>query len=170
MGLRAKTTTAAINSGGGSSKHANSNNNCKFLNGGKKLNKNLLQQQNSTTSMDKKLSPTSPTSNKLLAKVLQPPCLNCKTAVSETTCCQITSIRTTYRSNSTSALIPSCTAAGNTALPSSSSNCMRPQTLNVHNYHDTPADHTQLFLGYVFLNFIILFFVLFYVFFMIYLI
>ncbi|XP_046801258.1 uncharacterized protein LOC111676490 isoform X2 [Lucilia cuprina] len=143
MGLRAKTSTAAVNSNSGS-KHNASANNCKFLNGGKKLN----NRSNTTTKQTAVVTPA--TTGSLLNKVVLP-CLNCKTALAETTCCSITSIRTTYRSSSTSALLNTAATASSSSSssPFMSSNSMRPQTLNVHNYHETPADHTQLFLGEV---------------------
>ncbi|KAM7351374.1 NDT-like domain-containing protein raw isoform 2-T4 [Cochliomyia hominivorax] len=150
MGLRAKTTaTTTMNSGG--SKHSSNANNCKFLNGGKKLNKTLLQQQHQINANKPSVAAVSPTSNILLTKIMSP-CSNCKTSVAETTCCSITSIRTTYRSNSSSALLSRSAANPSSTLPSTSSSqssSMRPQTLNVHNYHETPTDHTQLFLGEV---------------------
>ncbi|XP_065358274.1 uncharacterized protein raw isoform X3 [Calliphora vicina] len=146
MGLRAKTTTAAVNSsGGGGSKHTAATNNCKFLNGGKKLNKNLIVHQ--PQSPTKQTAATPATTAALLTKVVSP-CLNCKTAVAETTCCSITSIRTTYRSSSTSALLTTA-AASSSSSSSPLSSSMRPQTLNVHNHLETPTDHTQLYLGEV---------------------
>ncbi|KAL9928411.1 NDT-like domain-containing protein raw isoform 2-T8 [Glossina fuscipes fuscipes] len=65
-----------------------------------------------------------------LAKQLQP-------IANRETRCSITSIHstTTYRSNSSSALL--------------TTNNMRPQTLNVHNRRQNPTDHTQSFLGEV---------------------
>lgn len=142
MGLRAKTTTAAVNSSGGGSKHTAATNNCKFLNGGKKLNKNPIHQPQTPT---KQTAVTPATTVALLTKVVAP-CLNCKTAVAETTCCSITSIRTTYRSSSTSALLTTAATSSSSSSPLSSS--MRPQTLNVHNHLETPTDRSW------FLNFI----------------
>lgn len=147
MGLRAKTSSsAAVNSHGGGSKLSIASGNCKFLNGNKKHNKSLMPMQNTTKQSGNKTSSSSSSAANLMSKVL-PPCLNCKSAVAETTCCSITSIRTTYRSSSTSALLTTAAAASSSSSPSS---CMRPQTLNVHNHLETPTDHTQLFLGYVF--------------------
>lgn len=119
MGLRAKTAASTtLNSTPVSAKH-------KLLNGARKFNKSFSR-----------------SSSGISVGTPSPPCLSPtgKLGSTDATCSFTTStICTTFRSSSTSALFAASLAAN-----------MRPQTLNVHNHQQTPADHTQLFLGYVY--------------------
>lgn len=140
MGLRAKSASTSLNANNKQQQVQN----CKFLNGNKRCNNKSMPQQAILLASSNPGATTigcikSSASISTLAKQLQP-------NVNRETKCSITSIHstTTYRSNSSSALL--------------TTNNMRPQTLNVHNRRQTPTDHTQSFLGYVFYLLLLLFY------------
>ncbi|XP_073822953.1 NDT-like domain-containing protein raw isoform X1 [Musca autumnalis] len=133
MGLRAKTATTTTTAATMSSGNGNSSPSAKhkLLNGARKFNKAFSR--GSSTFVGGNGSPP------ICTKIPSPPCLSPNNGKNASLFDPLSySIRTTFRSSSTSALMVASMASN-----------MRPQTLNVHNHQQTPADHTQLFLGEV---------------------